>query len=80
MIVLIGHFKNKGNLLLFCFVFGCAAQRLESQFPDEDSNLFPLLWKCGVLTTGPQESYFSKHVSLRSLSRNVEIRCFFSPK
>ena len=24
-----------------------------SQFPDQGSNLRPLHWKCGVLTTGP---------------------------
>ena len=34
-----------------CF-FGCAAQYVGTQFSDPGSNLCPLHWKCGVLTTG----------------------------
>ena len=42
---------------LFFFFFGCATRRIGSQFPDQGSNLYPLHWKLGVLTTGlPEKS------------------------
>ena len=41
----------RDNKLPF-FFFGCTAQHVGSQFPDQGSNPCPLQWKCGVLTTG----------------------------
>ena len=40
-----------GGLLLLLF-FGCAAQLMGSQFPNQGSNLIPQQWKHRVLTTG----------------------------
>ena len=44
-------------VLGFCFVlffsFGCATWHVGYLFPDRGSNLRPLQWKCGALTTGP---------------------------
>ena len=34
-------------------VLGPATWHTGSEFPDQGSNLCPLQWKCGVLTTGP---------------------------
>ena len=50
---------------LFCFFvclfFGHATWRAESQFPDEEPNLCPLQWECGVLAIG----------SLRKSSKSI---------
>ena len=43
-----GHFWTQ-----ICFCFGRPTQLVESQFPDQGSNLCPLQWTCGILTTGP---------------------------
>ena len=41
--------------LFFCF-FDRATGHAGSLFLDQGSNLYPLHWKCRVLTTGPPES------------------------
>ena len=38
---------------LHSFFFGCAAQHVGAQFPEQGWNPCPLKWKRGVLTTGP---------------------------
>ena len=35
------------------FFFGLTMQHVGSSFPDQESNLCPLYWKLGVLTTRP---------------------------
>ena len=43
-------------LLIFFFLFFffcCTAQFAGLYFPDQESKLGPLQWKCGVLSTGP---------------------------
>ena len=39
--------------ILFFFFYHITAQHVGSEFPDQESNLCPLHWKHGVLTTGP---------------------------
>ena len=48
------------SISFFSFHFSnflvCIAQHMRSQFPEQGSNLCPLDWKYGVITTGPPES------------------------
>ena len=49
--------SHAAYLVLFFFflfknLFGCTTWHLGSYFPDQESNLRPLHWRCGVLTTG----------------------------
>ena len=47
----------RGSLLYFVFfIWGHVTRHAGSQFPDQESNLCPLKWKLGVLTTGPPEN------------------------
>ena len=41
------------HFLLSFDSFGCIAQHAGSLTRDQGSNMCPLQWKCGVLTTGP---------------------------
>ena len=50
------------------FIFGCAAQHVGSQFPDQGWNPRPLQWKRGVLTTGPPRRSQEKLVLLLFLN------------
>ena len=45
---------NNSGLFAFFFVFyfGCTRWHVGSQFPNQGSNLRPLLWKHGFLITG----------------------------
>ena len=45
-------FSYRGLLLHFIIIIA-AVQHVGSQFPNQGSNLCPLQWKRGVLTTGP---------------------------
>ena len=40
------------KIFFFSFKFGCIMWHVESQFPDQGSNPWPLYWKLGVLTSG----------------------------
>ena len=42
-------------LSLFFFFWPCPTQFVESQYPDQESNLHPLQWKHGFLTTVTRE-------------------------
>lgn len=39
-------------LFIYFYFFGHATRRVESSFPDQGLNLYPLLWKHRILTTG----------------------------
>lgn len=39
-------------ILFYFYFFGCAAYHVESQFPNQESSLYPVHWKHKILTTG----------------------------
>ena len=51
--VLLGPERAKYNFFIFLFFFGYTMRHAGSYLPDRGSNLCPLQWKPGVLTTGP---------------------------
>ena len=59
----------------WCFsfaFFGCATQHAAFLFPNQGLNLWPLQWKCDILTTGPPGKslcfVFKFHIWMRSYS------------
>ena len=53
------HFYLVLSLFVWLLCFGHTAQHAGSQLPNQGSNLYPLQWKCRILTTGlPNNSLF----------------------
>ena len=46
-------FSALSSKIISFFFFGLTMQHVGSSFPDQESNLYPLYWKPGVLTTRP---------------------------
>ena len=64
--------------LLFYFLATPKILVFGSQFPDQGSNLHPLHWECGILTTGPPGK--SLGPSFKNLSSFIQhIQSFLNP-
>ena len=54
--------RNFCSSLLHFFFFGPTRQNVESYFPDQELNLYPLHWKCRAFTTGPPGKSLNNHL------------------
>ena len=73
-------FKSLLNLLQYClcfdfFFFFLAVMHVGSQFPYQGSNLRPLHWKCGILTTGPGKSQDHHFIDRETVAREDSLTC-----